>query len=52
LRQKPDRYEKIIKVFQAGQLLEEKAGKEERAYKSWQEVADSVGLGLTTVRYL
>ena len=51
-RAKPDQYQKIIKVFQAGQLLEEKAGKEERAYKSWQEVADSVGLELSTVRYI
>jgi hypothetical protein len=46
-RPKADQYEKIIKVFQAGQLLEE-----ETAYKSWQEVADSVGLGFTTVRYI
>jgi hypothetical protein len=51
-RPKPAEYEKIIKIFQAGQLLEEKAGKEERAYKSWQEVADSVGLRLNTVRYV
>jgi hypothetical protein len=51
-RPKPDQYEKIVKVFQAGQLLEEKAGKEETAYKSWQEVADSVGLELSTVRYI
>jgi len=51
-RPKTDQYEKIIKVFQAGQLLAEKAGKEERAYKSWQEVADSVGLDLSTVRYI
>jgi hypothetical protein len=46
-RPKPDQYEKIIKVFQAGQLLEEK-----KAYKSWQEVAKSVGLQLSTVRYI
>src|SRR5262249_8978315 len=51
-RPKPDKYEKIIKVFRAGQLLAEKAGKEERAYKSWQEVADSLGLELSTVRYI
>ena len=51
-RPKSDQYEKIIKVFQAGQLLEEKAGKEVTAYKSWQEVADSVGLRLSTVRYI
>ena len=46
-RPKPDQYEKIVKVFEMGQLLEE--GK---AYKSWQEVADSVGLGLNTIRYI
>ena len=46
-RLKTELCEKIIKVFQRGQLLEE-----ERAYKSWQEVADSVGLRLNTVRYI
>jgi hypothetical protein len=51
-RPKSDQYKKIIKVFRAGQLLEEQAGKEERAYKSWQEVADSVGLRLNAVRYI
>jgi len=51
---KPAQYEKIIKVFQRGQLLKEKTGKEDIAYKYkyWQEVADSVGLRLSTVHYI
>jgi hypothetical protein len=40
-----DTYEIVIKIFERGQLLEEVG-----TYKSWQEIADSVGLGLSTVR--
>ena len=45
VRQDADMYETAIKVFARGQLLED--GK---AYSSWQEIADSVGHSLSTVR--
>jgi len=46
-RPKRKQYEKAIKVFERGQLLEDGKG-----YKSWQEVADSICLQLSTVRYI
>src|SRR5262249_37466753 len=45
-----DRYEKIVKVFRIGQLLEERAAKEKIAYKSWLKVAD--GLSVSTITYI
>jgi hypothetical protein len=46
-RPKENEYATIIKIFTAGQLLENG-----NAYPTWQEIANNVRLPLATVRYI